>query len=333
MIMSYKYSVIIPVYKAQDTLKRCVDSLLIQNCADAEIILVNDGSPDDCGKICEEYAAKYANIKYIAKENGGVSSARNAGLDAASGIYIMFVDSDDYVADTYFAEIDKALAEYDWDYILFSTYKTDGKTVTESHFASYSVKTKSEIAERIVVEINRSTINGPVTKVYKRELLERHSIRFNEKLSIAEDWSFNVRYALNAGSMCRIECPLYYVSTENENSLSRRIIADYYEQHTASVNDVREAIDNCAFCDEERKPIVETINFGEYRAIYTNAKIQHKKKMCLRERIKNIRAMCKAVNSEKYQIPKTWYCRLISLPVRLNLALVIDTIAWKLTRR
>ena len=331
--MSYKYSVIIPVYKAQDTLKRCVDSLLIQNYADAEIILVNDGSPDDCGRICEEYTGNYPQVKYIAKENGGVSSARNAGLDVAEGKYVMFVDSDDYVADDYFAEIDKALAEYDWDYILFSTYHTDGKTASESRVEPYSVKTKSEVAERIVDEINKSTINGPVTKAYKREILERCSIRFNEKLSIAEDWSFNVIYALNVNSMCRIECPLYYVCTENENSLSRRVIPNYYEQHEASVTDVRAALDSCPLGSEEKKPIIRRINFGEYRAIYTRAKILHRQKMSFSQRMKTLRTMCKAVNAQKYEIPNTGKCRLISLPVKLNFALAIDVITWVLVHR
>ncbi len=331
--MSNKFSVIIPIYKAQDTLKRCVDSLLIQNYADAEIILVNDGSPDDCGKICEEYAARFPQVKYIAKENGGVSSARNAGLDAANGTYIMFVDSDDYVADDYFAEIDKALAEYDWDYIMFPTYYTDGKTVTASHSTPFSVKGRENTARIIADIMAGGTINGPVTKVYKRCIVQAISLRFNEKLSIAEDWSFNVKYAINIESICRIGKPLYYVSTENENSLSRKIIADYYEQHEASVTDVRAALDSCPLGSEEKKPIIRRINFGEFRAIYTRAKFLHRQKLSFLKRLKTIRAMCKAVNAHKYEIPKTRKCRLISLPVKLNFALAIDIITWVLVHR
>lgn len=328
--MSYKYSVIIPVYKAQDTLKRCVDSLLIQNHADAEIILVNDGSPDDCGKICEEYAAKHSQVKYIAKENGGVSSARNAGLDAASGTYITFVDSDDYVADNYFAEIDKTLAEYDWDYILFSTFKTDGKNVTETHRTPYSAKNSMDVARKIADEIHRSTINGPVTKVYKKSIIEKYAVRFNEELYIGEDWGFNIKYALNISSICRIDSLLYYVSVENADSLSRRVIPDIEKQSELSAAEIETAMDNCRMGSAEKDTIQTVIDFSSYKTVYTKAKIKHRQGLKLRQRLKAIHAMCRRVNAKKRKIPKTWYCRLISLPVKLNFALAIDIIAWKL---
>lgn len=331
--MGYKYSVIIPIYKAQDTLKRCVDSLLIQNYADAEIILVNDGSPDDCGKICEEYAEKYAQIKYIDKENSGVSSARNAGIDAAEGKYIMFVDSDDYVAENCFKEIDRAFEKFDWDYLLFSNYLTDGKSVERKNCSEFEAKSVNETAMQIAGEMRRGTINVPWAKVYKREIIEKIPLRFNEKLSIAEDWSFNVRYAVNIGSVCRVDYPMYYVSIENENSLSRRIIPDFYEQYAVSVNDIRTEIAKSSLSDEEKKPIISIIDFGDYKAIYTEAKIQHRKKLKFLQRIKAIRAMCREVNSKKYKVSKGLYRRLLSLPVKLNFALAIDVITWVLVHR
>lgn len=331
--MNYKYSVIIPIYKAQDTLKRCVDSLLIQNCADAEIILVNDGSPDDCGKICEEYAAKFPQIKYIDKENGGVSSARNAGIDVAEGKYILFVDSDDYVPGSFFGEIDKALTEYEWDLVLFSHYITDGKKVTERRFAPYSAKNGMETAERIANEISGSTINSPCAKIYKRSIIEENSVRFNEKLYIGEDWGFNIKYALNVSSISRIDKPLYYLSTENENSLSRRVIPDIEKQSAISAEEIEDAIKNFGNGSDEKEIIKQEINFTSYKTVYTKAKILHRQKLRFFQRIKAIRAMCRKVNSNKYKIPKGLYYRLISLPVKLNFALAIDIITWVLVHR
>lgn len=90
-------SVIIPVYNVEKYLRKCVDSVLAQDIADMEVILIDDGSPDNCGAICDEYAEKDARVKVIHKENEGLSSARNAGLDIARGKYITFVDSDDYL--------------------------------------------------------------------------------------------------------------------------------------------------------------------------------------------------------------------------------------------
>ena len=90
-------SVIVPVYKVENVLHYCIDSILNQTYKNFELILVDDGSPDNSGKICDEYAKKDNRIKVIYKENGGVSSARNCGIDAAKGKYVCFVDSDDYV--------------------------------------------------------------------------------------------------------------------------------------------------------------------------------------------------------------------------------------------
>ncbi len=96
------FSVIIPVYKVEQYLHQCVDSVLVQDFEDFEIILVDDGSPDNCPQICDEYAAKDKRVKVIHKENGGLSDARNFGIDAATGSYLMFLDSDDYWNDSFF---------------------------------------------------------------------------------------------------------------------------------------------------------------------------------------------------------------------------------------
>ena len=90
-------SVIVPIYKVEPYLHRCVDSILAQTYQNIEVILVDDGSPDSCPEICDEYAAQDERIKVIHKANGGLSSARNAGLDAASGDWVSFIDSDDWI--------------------------------------------------------------------------------------------------------------------------------------------------------------------------------------------------------------------------------------------
>ena len=94
-----KVSVIVPVYKVENYLKKCVNSLINQTLKDIEIILVDDGSPDSCGKICDEYAKNDSRVKVIHKQNEGLSEARNVGIMAAKSPYIGFVDSDDYVAE------------------------------------------------------------------------------------------------------------------------------------------------------------------------------------------------------------------------------------------
>ena len=97
--MKLKLSIIVPVYKVEQYLHKCVDSLLHQDLSEEEyeIILVDDGSPDSCGDICEEYASKFVQVKVVHQENGGLSAARNSGIKVAQGLYVQFVDSDDYL--------------------------------------------------------------------------------------------------------------------------------------------------------------------------------------------------------------------------------------------
>lgn len=129
-----KISVIVPVYKVEATLERCVKSILNQTYTEFELILVDDGSPDSCGKMCDDFAVGDNRIKVIHKQNGGLSSARNAGLDIAQGEYICFIDSDDYVTDSYL-ELLYLAAEREQADIVIGGYEMlypDGKRVKES---------------------------------------------------------------------------------------------------------------------------------------------------------------------------------------------------------
>lgn len=111
-------SIIVPIYKVEPYLRQCVDSILNQTYTNLEIILVDDGSPDNCGAICDEYATKDAHVKVIHKENGGLSDARNAGLDIATGEYYYFVDSDDYLPATSVEEMYAMLQAHDADMVI-----------------------------------------------------------------------------------------------------------------------------------------------------------------------------------------------------------------------
>ena len=108
-----KLSIIVPVYQVADTLRRCVDSIVSQTFTDWELILVDDGSPDNCGIICDEYTEKDCRIKVIHKENGGLSDARNAGLKMAQGEFVTFVDSDDYIRQDTYEKVMKYAADED----------------------------------------------------------------------------------------------------------------------------------------------------------------------------------------------------------------------------
>ena len=122
-----KISIIVPVYNVEEYIHRCIDSILAQTFTDFELILVNDGSHDQCGKICDEYAENDSRIKVIHKKNGGLSDARNAGLEIAQGEYIGFVDSDDYIEHDMYEKLIEACKEYNSKLAMCGRYKVLGE--------------------------------------------------------------------------------------------------------------------------------------------------------------------------------------------------------------
>ena len=127
--MSMKLSVIIPVYRVESTLERCVKSIVGQSYRDLEIILVDDGSPDRCPQMCDDWAARDSRIRVIHKQNGGLSDARNAAIERATGDYLTFVDSDDFIAkDTYAPLMDILLEHNDIDMLEYPVFWHYGST-------------------------------------------------------------------------------------------------------------------------------------------------------------------------------------------------------------
>lgn len=124
-----RVSIIVPIYNVEKYLRKCVESLLCQDLSpeEYEIILVDDGSPDRCGEICDEYASRYANIKVVHRENGGLSAARNSGIDVAQGKYIQFVDSDDYLEPNVLKSLVQKMENENLDVLRFNYRNVNGK--------------------------------------------------------------------------------------------------------------------------------------------------------------------------------------------------------------
>lgn len=324
------YSVIIPVYKAEQTLQRCVDSLLSQPREDVEILLINDGSPDSSGIICEQYAQSCPVVRYFAKENGGVSSARNFGLDHASGKYVLFVDSDDYVMPDFFSAIDATLAEDDFDLIQFSNFFTDGINQTKRIREPFRATTRETLFPQLIETLYKKKSNQPWAKCFRRSVMEAHQIRFPEDMEVGEDRALFIHYSLYMSSFCISDHPIYMVNTENEQSLSRKPREDLDEQ-TASLNAYLDAaMQRSGVTETERAEYQKALNYDRLRMVYSKAKALHRKQIPLMQRLKMLRKTCQDLNRLQLEYPDSRYCRLTSLPVRRNLALLIDAMAWKL---
>lgn len=163
-----KLSIIVPVYKVEPYIHKCVDSILYQTFTDFELILVDDGSPDNCGKICDEYAQKDEHVRVIHKKNGGLSDARNFGLEVAVGEYISFIDSDDWVDKNIYTESLDYMKKNDLDIVCFDvTEVRSSKTLVRHKFESDKVFEAEDGLYKILVdEIDNSACN----KIFKRSI-------------------------------------------------------------------------------------------------------------------------------------------------------------------
>lgn len=180
-------SVIVPVYNAEKTLRQCVDSILAQEYKDFELLLIDDGSKDGSPAICDKYAYKDARIRVFHKENGGVSSARNVGLDNARGEWITFIDSDDFITEGYFDGV--VGREED---LLFISCKTLYHDKIIKSISLSSEHTGLDFSTLISENINNNILRGPCAKFFKRDIIA--SLRFVEEMSVGEDACFVFSY-------------------------------------------------------------------------------------------------------------------------------------------
>ena len=317
-----QYSVIIPVYNAERTLRRCLDSLVGQQFSDYELLLINDGSTDDSDAICREYANTYPCVRYFAKENGGVSSARNLGLEQAEGEYILFVDSDDYVSENYFASLSDALENAAADLLLFG-YRNFGGVSTEWDTGVFYENTEVGVAEQISSAMRQYLFSSLWSKAFKRQIIEQHNIRFANDLAIGEDQAFIFTYAMHIRSIGSIGYHLYNVDVSDGNSLSRKA-RPYLTEQLMEVNRRMYAANRDAEHSPEAARYYEAaLSWMAYRSAYSCCKELLKFGYSTEQRQRKIRRICEPYRTEHVK-PVGWKCRIIALPVQLRWSRVID---------
>lgn len=213
------YSVIIPVYEAKRDLERCVSSWLKQTRTDLEIILVDDGSTDGSGSLCDALARSDDRVKVLHQKNAGVSAARNAGIGAASGDYVLFTDSDDYVAADYLEKMSLLQEETDADLVLCGYHHLyDGADILKQPGKSRVLKLR-ESSEDFLALYESGFLNMPWNKLYRKSYLGR----FDTSLSLGEDLLFNLEYMGKCDRIAVLSDPLcYYIQEMGKTTLSSR---------------------------------------------------------------------------------------------------------------
>lgn len=229
-------SIIVPVYNVEPFLRRCVDSILAQTCTDFELILVDDGSPDNCGAICDEYAQKDSRIFVVHKENGGLASARNAGMKVAGGKYVLFCDSDDFVAPEWCEHLCACAEEHSHDLVFGGfdiagpegTFKRNGASY-QGHFSRQDF-------------FDKSLPGFAWSKVFDLEILRDNKITFPEDV-IIEDLPFVLRYLEHVDSLFGCGYPEYHYYHDDRETLSKKYYPDGFRRWREKYAAVSRAID------------------------------------------------------------------------------------------
>lgn len=216
-------SVIVPVYKVEDYIRECIDSILAQTHPDFELILVDDGSPDDCGRICDDYAKGDNRIKVVHKVNAGLTSARNAGLEVAKGGWIMHVDGDDWIEPDMIESLIQAAQVTGAD-LVFGDFTKYGPYAGYFKLPTWSSDKRESISNYIAYMM--TTIWGSIAK---RSLYTDHSLKSPEGIGYCEDFHLIVRLCHFANKVVNVHRPFYhyrYRPTSIMSNMSRKTEAD-----------------------------------------------------------------------------------------------------------
>lgn len=311
------FSFVVPIYKTEPFLRQCIDSLLAQSFPDFEIVLVDDGSPDDCPKICDEYAKKFDKIRVIHKENGGLVSARKAGALAATGAYIVPVDSDDFLTETYLQAFADAVQSNHPDIVIggFSSYFKERTSIPRLQVLPCGYYGKQEMQREIY---GRMLSTDPFftfgispnacSKCIRREIVLQNQKNIPDGITMGEDASLSYACLLDAESI-EIIPEVGYMYRQNENSMthtynpklaSQSLLLVEYMVNMAKEKNWNAEAQLCAYTYMIQSLLIHNETQTTGRGKYANLKLwiknpciqkiwrmQHKPKMSLIKRVEN----------------------------------------------
>jgi glycosyltransferase involved in cell wall biosynthesis len=228
-----KVSVVIPVYNVEKHLNSCIDSLINQTLNEIEIILVNDGSTDNSGTICDDYASKDKRIRVIHKENGGLSDARNTGFEIINGSFICYLDSDDWFEHNMLEDFYNAAIEANADIVvggIMIDYVHEGYNIEKN---LNNMVCKDSLVTKGILECEEKGLFNPVcNKLYRSEFLRNNNITFIKDGMPAEDLLYNCEHFKRVKSLVLLDKAYYHYMRRNEETL----VTKYYDNLTGKIN-------------------------------------------------------------------------------------------------
>lgn len=248
------FSIIIPVYNAAYYLSRCIDSILSQSYVDFELTLINDGSTDNSGEICDIYAKQDKRIKVYHQKNAGVSSARNLGLENAQGEWVLFVDADDWVESNYLETVNRKMQLINGDLYMFGHRRLNEKQIFREFCPTYMVE---------------NNINFVKTKYYRHScwnyafrnsIIKKWNIRFPIELKRAEDQAFLLKYISTISNVVLIDKILYNYWDNPDSTVNQQV------DNSWAVSNIRAANDFLQFC--KRNDVLATFFEHQVKRFY-----------------------------------------------------------------
>ncbi|MGI6094377.1 MAG: glycosyltransferase [Lachnospiraceae bacterium] len=245
-------SIIMPVYNAEKTLKRCVESILNQEYTDFELLLIDDGSSDLSGSMCDEYAAQDTRVRVLHKENTGVSDTRNCGIQMAEGKYLQFVDADDWITADATKLMVREAVERKCELVISDFYRVVGDRVShKGSIKEEGLLTREAFAEHMKDNPADFYYGVLWNKLFSRDIIIENGIRMDEKVSWCEDFLFNLEYILHVDHVFVLTVPIYYyMKTEGSlvsqaKSMSHVVrtklyVFEYYNNFFKNVYDEKE---------------------------------------------------------------------------------------------
>lgn len=220
-------SVIIPVYKAELYLRKCIDSVCNQTYSNLEIILIDDGSPDNCGIICDEYAKKDERIKVLHIKNGGVSNARNQGMKVMNGAYVQFVDSDDYLKKNMIELMVYTLEKSKSELVICGFCNVNRTCEVEEYprekEGTYNIK---QFSKKMMKEPQAYSYGVLWNKLFKADIIRTNRLEFIRNINFGEDFIFNLSYLEKIQKVYILQKSLYYYMRYNDNSLMYEMVKE-----------------------------------------------------------------------------------------------------------
>lgn len=295
-----KVSIIIPIYNVEKYLRRCVDSVLQQTMTNIEIILVDDGSPDNCPLICEKYKEKDGRIKVVHKKNGGLASARNAGLQIVTGEFILFLDSDDWIEPETVEELVGVAEKYQVDFVRFRPMYAGWPNHIDGSLCDFGTEVglkeglyQKEDIERVIYprlfatpQLTLGVIVAAWRSLYRKEFLKRHKILFEEEIRYSEDTLFSAKVVMATNSFYYLDGPRYYHYFYNGNSITKSYKKDYWENNKKLIHCFEHEFSACKEYDFSDQLYLQKMycvvqSLGQ-RRVFSNIKerIQYCKSIC-----------------------------------------------------